>query len=163
MRKNLGNKSREVSKNDRAEILRLYDEHAEGEHSKIFATDAFGYWTITVERPLRAGNGEIVRDRKGNAKPDSKLRDTENVPFTYGGNEEGQSVRDAVIQAYFDAEVAPHVPDAWVDEAKTKVGYEIPFTRHFYVYKPPRPLEEIDRDLNVLVGEIMELLKDVER
>jgi len=163
MRKNLGNKSREVSKSDRAEILRLYDEHAESEHSKIFPTDAFGYWTITVERPLRDEDGEIVRDRKGNAKPDSKLRDTENVPFTYGGNEQGKEARDAVIKTYFDAEVAPHVPDAWVDEAKTKVGYEIPFTRHFYVYKPPRPLEEIDRDLNKLVGEIMELLREVER
>lgn len=163
MRKNLGNKSREVSADDRAEILKLYDDHAESEHSKIFPTDAFGYWTITVERPLRDKNGDIVRDRKGGPKADAKLRDTENVPFTYGGNEQGQSARDAVIKAYFDAEVVPHVPDAWVDKAKTKVGYEIPFTRHFYVYKPPRPLEEIDRDLNVLVGEIMELLREVER
>jgi type I restriction enzyme M protein len=163
MRKNLGQKSREVSKKKREEILRLYAEHAEGEHSKIFPTDAFGCWTITVERPLRDDAGEIVRDRKGNAQADAKLRDTENVPFTYGGNERGQDARDAVIQAYFEAEVAPHVPDAWVDGTKTKVGYEIPFTRHFYVYKPPRPLEEIDRELDQLVGEIMALLRDVER
>lgn len=163
MRKNLGQKSREMSKANRHEIVTLYDAHAENEHSKIFPTDAFGYWTITVERPLRDEAGEIVRDRKGAAKPDAKLRDTENIPFTYGGNSLGQAARDAVIQAYFDAEVKPHVPDAWVDAAKTKVGYEIPFTRHFYVYQPPRPLEEIDRDLNLLVGEIMELLGEIER
>ena len=163
MRKNLGQKSRELSKKNRADIVRLYGDHAETEHSKIFPTDTFGYWTITVERPLRDDAGEIVRDRKGNAKPDAKLRDTENVPFTYGGNQQGQDARDSVIKAYFETEVAPHVPYAWVDAAKTKVGYEIPFTRHFYTYVPPRPLEEIDADLNKLVGEIMKLLREVER
>ena len=163
MRKNLGQKSREISDADRARIVRLYAEHAEGDHSKILPTDAFGYWTITVERPLRDESGEVVRDRKGNPKPDAKLRDSENVPFDYGGNTLGAAGRDATIAAYFEAEVAPHVPDAWVDSAKTKVGYEIPFTRYFYTYVPPRPLEEIDAELNTLVGEIMELLREVER
>jgi type I restriction enzyme M protein len=163
LRKNLGQKNREVSKKDRAEIARLYAEHTDQKHSKIFPTDAFGYWTITVERPLRDEDGEIVRDRKGNPKADSKLRDTENVPFTWGGNASGADWRDVVIEKYFASEVLPHVPDAWVDSAKTKVGYEIPFTRHFYEYVPPRPLEEIDAELNQLVGEIMELLKGVER
>ncbi len=163
MRKNLGQKSRELSKHNCDDILKLYAEHLEGEHSKIFPTETFGYWTITVERPLLDEKGEIVRDRKGNAKPDAKLRDAENVPFTYGGNTEGQTARDSVVQSYFDTEVAPHVPNAWVDLAKTKVGYEIPFTRHFYTYVPPRPLEEIDADLNQLVAEIMELLRAVEQ
>jgi type I restriction enzyme M protein len=163
MRKNLGQKSREVSDADRKRIVQLYAEHAEGEHSKIFPTNAFGYWTITVERPLRDEAGEVVLDRKGSPKPDAKLRDTENVPFGYGGNTLGADGRDATIAAYFEAEVAPHVPDAWVDPAKTKVGYEIPFTRHFYTYVPPRPLEEIDAELNTLVGEIMELLREVKR
>ncbi|QAY73630.1 SAM-dependent DNA methyltransferase [Agromyces protaetiae] len=163
MRRNLGQKSRELSVEDRRKIVELYDEHAESEHSKILPTDAFGYWTITVERPLRDETGEVVRDRKGNQKPDAKLRDTENVPFTYGGNLAGAEGRDATVHAYFEAEVRPHVPDAWVDPAKTKVGYEIPFTRHFYTYVPPRPLEEIDRDLNELIAEIMELLREVER
>ena len=163
LRKNLGQKNREVSEKDRAEIVRLYDEHVEQKHSKIFRNDEFGYWTITVERPLRDEDGEIVRDRKGNAKADAKLRDTENVPFGWGGNDSGERARDAVNQAYFEAEVLPHVPDAWVDATKTKVGYEIPFTRHFYEYVPPRPLEEIDAELNQLVGEIMELLREVER
>lgn len=163
MRKNLGQKSRELSDADRAAVVRLYDVHAEGEHSKIFPNEAFGYWTITVERPLRDEAGEIVRDKKGQPKADSKLRDTENVPFGYAGNERGAEGVADTIRAYFEAEVLPHVPDAWIDEAKTKVGYEIPFTRHFYTYVPPRPLEEIDAELNTLVGEIMTLLKEIEK
>jgi len=163
MRKNLGQKSRELSPEDRAEVVRLYDAHGESEHSKVMRTEEFGYWTITVERPLLDDAGDVVLDRAGKPKPDAKLRDTENVPFTWGGNKEGADARDAVIEAYFAAEVLPHVPDAWVDTAKTKVGYEIPFSRQFYVYKPPRPLEEIDAELNTLVGEIMELLREVER
>ncbi|MBS1905723.1 MAG: SAM-dependent DNA methyltransferase [Actinobacteria bacterium] len=163
MRKNLGQKNREVSAEDRAEIVRLYDAHAEAKHSKIFPTSAFGYWTITVERPLRDENGDIVTDRKGKPKPDAKLRDTENIPFTWGGNIAGADWRDEVIRKYVDNEVLPHVPDAWIDEAKTKVGYEIPFTRHFYEYVPPRPLEVIDAELNELVAEIMELLREVEQ
>ena len=67
-----------------------------------------------------------------------------------------------VIQAYFDAEVKPHVPDAWIDWAKTKIGYEIPFTRYFYKYVPPRPLAEIDADLEKQVARIFELLREVE-
>ena len=65
------------------------------------------------------------------------------------------------IEQYFEREVLPHVPDAWVDHDKTKVGYEIPFTRHFYRYIPPRPLEEIQKDLRVLVGEIQAMLAEV--
>jgi hypothetical protein len=68
-----------------------------------------------------------------------------------------------VIKQYFEAEVLPHVPDAWVDTSKTKVGYEIPFTRHFYTYVPPRPLEEIDADLEKQVARILELLREVEQ
>ena len=63
------------------------------------------------------------------------------------------------IDAYIATEVLPHVPDAWVDYAKTKVGYEIPINRHFYVYKPPRPLAEIEADITALEGEIADLLK----
>lgn len=163
MRKNLGQKNREVSAEDRAEIVRLYAEHAKTKQSKVFPTSSFGYWTITVERPLRDDDGEIIRDRKGTPKPDAKLRDTENVPFSWGGNLDGEEARDEVIAAYFDAEVRPHVEDVWIDTAKTKVGYEIPFTRHFYEYVPPRPLEEIDAELNELVAEIMELLREVEQ
>ena len=92
----------------------------------------------------------IVTDAKGNPVPDTDARDSENVPL-------GED-----IQSYFAREVLPHVPDAWIDESKTKTGYEIPFTRHFYKYLPPRPLDEIDADLNKLVREITELLSEVE-
>ena len=92
----------------------------------------------------------VVTDAKGKPVPDTDARDTENVPL-------GED-----IHSYFAREVLPHVPDAWIDESKTKVGYEIPFTRRFYKYVPPRPLVEIDADLNKLVREITELLNEVE-
>ncbi|MHC5796130.1 type I restriction-modification system subunit M [Lacisediminihabitans sp. FW035] len=92
----------------------------------------------------------VVTDAKGKPVPDTDARDTENVPLSED------------IHTYFAREVLPHVPDAWIDESKTKVGYEIPFTRHFYKYVPPRPLEEIDADLNKLVREITKLLNEVE-
>ncbi|MCI7455995.1 hypothetical protein [Actinomyces urogenitalis] len=83
------------------------------------------------------------------------------VPFTYGGNTQGDGGRQETIQAYFDAEVKPYVPGAWVDEKKTKIGYEIPFTRFFYRYQPPRPLEEIDAELHQVTQEILALLNEV--
>jgi type I restriction enzyme M protein len=152
LRKNLGAKGREVGAADRDRIVKLYDDFAETEHSKIFDTADFGYWTITVERPLLDDDGKPVIDAKGRPKPDPKLRDSENVPFTYDGG----------IEAYFKAEVLPHVLHAWIDEKKTKVGYEIPFTRHFYKYVPPRPLAEIDADLEAQVAKILALLHEVE-
>lgn len=152
LRKNLGAKSREVGAADRDRILKLYDDFAETEHSKIFDIAAFGYWTVTIERPLLDEDGKVVTDSKGRPKPDTKSRDTENVPFTYDGG----------IDAYMKTEILPHAPDAWIDEKKTKVGYEIPFTRHFYRYVPPRPLAEIDAELEAQVAKILTLLREVE-
>lgn len=151
MRKSLGSKRKELGEEDIARITRLYGDFAESEQSKIFDNDDFGYRTITIERPLHDAAGKIERDRKGQPKPDASLRDAENVPL-----------KDDV-RAYFAREVLPHVPDAWIDDAKTKVGYEIPFNRHFYTYTPPRPLEEIDTDLQSLSREIMDLLAEVIR
>lgn len=91
----------------------------------------------------------IVTDGKGKPEPDASLRDTENVPWT-------EDIHD-----YFAREVAPFAPDAWIDESKTKDGCEIPFTRHFYQYVPPRPLEEIDRDLDAVLGRIRARLEQV--
>ncbi|MFF9772868.1 N-6 DNA methylase [Streptomyces sp. NPDC013978] len=100
--------------------------------------------TIGVRDP----EGEVQKI-KGAPEPDGDLRDYENVPL-------GEDVEE-----YLKREVLPHVPDAWIDHAKTKIGYEIPFTRHFYVYKPPRPLEEIDAELKSLEAEIQALLGEV--
>ncbi|MFP8944384.1 N-6 DNA methylase [Streptomyces fenghuangensis] len=239
MRKGMGSKRKEIDAAAREQIVKLYDAFTEAENSKILNNSDFGYWTITVERPLRlnfsasraagldgkalakafgkdtdpapflsvladmgeqiyldhdefieavrhefatAGlrltsaqyrhlaralgepdeSAEPVTDAKGNPEPDVSKRDTENVPFTYGGNALGDAGRNETIKAYFEAEVAPHAPDAWIDAKKTKVGYEIPFTRIFYTYTPPRPLRDIDRDLEAQIAKIMGLLREVE-
>ncbi|WP_338672199.1 class I SAM-dependent DNA methyltransferase [Streptomyces sp. SCSIO 30461] len=164
MRKNLGSKGREISDDDRAEVVRLYAdfEDADPDLSTVLRNEEFGYWTITVERPLLDEDGNPVVDRKGKPKPDSKKRETENVPFTYGGSTTSAAGEREVIQMYFDADVKPHVPDAWIDWTKTKTGYEIPFTRYFYRYTPPRPLSEIDADLEKQVAKILDLLREVE-
>ena len=144
MRKSLGSKRKELSDDHIAEITRLFgnfEEATDGKKpiSRIFRNTDFGYRTITVERPLRDEHGNLVLGSKGKLKgkpqPDSSLRDTENVPLSED------------VETYFQREVLPHAPDAWIDPDKTKVGYEIPFNRHFYVFEPPRPLEEIDADL----------------
>ena len=119
--------------------------------SRILPNEAFGYRSITVERPLRDDRGRIVLGEKGKqrGKPqaDSALRDTENVPLA----EE--------VEAYFRREVLPHAPDAWIDREKTKVGYEIPFNRHFYVFEPPRPLAEIDGELAKVTARIKAMIE----
>jgi type I restriction enzyme M protein len=111
----------------------------------------FGYRTIVVERPLRdeAGNVLLIAKgkNKGEPQPDPDLRDAENVAL------------DENIDEYFQREVLPHVPDAWIDHEKTKVGYEIPFNRNFYVFKPPRELHEIDEELKGVTRKIMGMLE----
>ncbi len=104
-----------------------------------------GIWgAVAVSDP----EGEVQK-AKGETLPDPDRRDYENVPL------------DEDIEEYFAHEVIPHVPDAWIDHEKTKVGYEIPFTRHFYVYTPPRPLAEIDAELRELEAQIQKLLGEV--
>lgn len=243
MRKSLGNKRKAVGEDHIEEITQMFGEFATGENVKVFDNEDFGFWRITVERPLKLNfqlsqdridrirdlkpfqklatmktiahtdgktydgaeiqaeianylvsgisdevwtdrdaftkhakklltevpggvspallkaivgalserdeNAPIITNKKGEPEPDPELRDAENVPLKED------------IQAYMEREVLPLVPDAWVDESKTKKGYEIPFTRHFYKYTPPRPLEEIDAELRELGGEIQELLKEV--
>ena len=97
----------------------------------------------------RDETAEICRDRNGNPEPNPELRDTESVPFKED------------IAEYFQREVLPHVPDAWIDKSKTKIGYEIPLNRHFYRYEPPRPLDVIEKDIKQLEKEITELLTEV--
>ncbi len=119
--------------------------------SRIFRNKEFGYRTITVERPLRNEAGKLVLGEKGKLKgkpqPDSSLRDTENVPLSED------------VETYFKREVLPHAPDAWIDHEKTKVGFEIPFNRHFYVFEPPRELAEIDADLKKVTDRIKAMIE----
>lgn len=189
MRKSLGSKRKEMGEADIATITRLFGSFTEAQIatvldasgkeigrevvtagdappvapdggevklaplSRIFFNETFGYRTVTVERPLLDEQGKVVvgtRSRaKGQPQADSSLRDTENVPLS-------ESVED-----YFAREVLPHAKDAWIDHEKTKVGYEIPFNRHFYVFEPPRLLEEIDADLKRVTGRILKMIGEL--
>ncbi|MCU0926303.1 MAG: SAM-dependent DNA methyltransferase, partial [Hydrogenophaga sp.] len=190
MRKSLGSKRKEMSDAHIATVTRLFGDFTEAELisvldadgqpmgeprlvtgtdddprppeggrlkrvpiSRIFDNRDFGYTTITVERPLRDDKGQPVLGTKGKQKgkpqPDSALRDTENVPLTDD------------IGAYFQREVLPHAPDAWIDDEKSKVGYEIPFNRHFYVFEPPRSLQAIDEELKAVSARIVAMLGEL--
>jgi type I restriction enzyme M protein len=239
LRKSLGDKRKEISEEQIAEVTRLYADFSEGQKVKIFPNEAFGFQRITVERPLRlrwevtaetgsaleetnqwvklpvqdreavsqmirsligtnttdrrqmAGKlgslpkgiekqlwdvlavsdpeAPIVTDRNGRPEPDPDLRDYENVPLpqrpvTWEPDPSARLASPeyrAAVEEYMAAEVLPYVPDAWIDHSKTKIGYEIPLTRHFYKYVPPRPLAEIDAEIKALEGEIQELLAEV--
>ena len=187
MRKSLGSKRKELSDAHIAEITRLLGEFLEAEQAvvndaqgkelervtlfpevrcpaapeggkvkrvpiaRVFRNEDFGYRTITIERPQRDAAGNVVLGERGKQKgkpqPDSALRDTENVPLSED------------VQAWFEREVLPHAPDAWIDHDKTKIGYEIPFNRHFYVFEPPRPLAEIDADLKRSMDRIKQMIE----
>ena len=141
-RKALGNKRNDISPEQISEITRIYGDFIENDISKIFNNEEFGYAKITVERPLKDDNGEQIL-KKGKPQPDTSLRDTENVPLKED------------IEEYFAREVLPFADDAWIDESKTKTGYEIPFTRYFYKYEAPRSSSEI-------MAEILDLEKELE-
>ena len=237
-RKALGEKRKQISDAQIAEVTRLYANFAEGERVKIFPNDAFGHMRITVDRPLRAEwrpaelpvllakpeaeqwmkdrEGEltealstitgslasakkaeaavkkavpgltakevkalvnlvqvesdrIVVDAKGNPEADASLRDNENVPLpavpvTWVHDVSARLETDeyrAAVDEYMATEVLPYVEDAWVDYDKTKIGYELPLTRHFYHYVPPRPLAEIDAEIQALEKEIQKFLGEV--
>jgi type I restriction enzyme M protein len=252
MRKSLGNKRREISRDQNQDITQIYQGFQDGEYSKIFRTEDFGYRKITVERPLRLNfqvsserlarlqehkafqnlsaskkkdlrqkvleetegreqqeailsmiatlpdtlfkdrptfeatldkaartskvklaspirkailealsqrdeTAEICLDQYSHPEPDPELRDTENVPLKED------------IYAFFDREVRPHVPDAWINTAIRdhkdgevgKVGYEINFNRYFYKYQPPRPLELIEADIKAIEAEIFGMIKEI--
>lgn len=149
MRKSLGSKRKQFTDEQIEQIVGLYDafEEANPKLSKVFTNDDFGYTTVTVERPLLDEEERPVTDKRGNPKPDSSLRDTENIPL--GEN----------IDAYFEREVLPYAPDAWMDRKKDKIGYEIPFTRYFYEYTPLRPSSEILTEIKELEANIAEQLQ----
>lgn len=141
-RKSLGNKRNDIPKHYIDEITQIYADFTENEVSKIFDNEDFGYSKIVVERPQKDENGNPVL-KGGKPVPNTNLRDTENVPLKED------------IGEYFKREVLPYAPDAWIEEKKTKVGYEIPFTRYFYKYVPPKPSEDI-------MAEIKELEKSLD-
>lgn len=149
-RKSIGTKRNDITDRCREMIVKAYGEFVNGIYgekggiyceSKIFDSVEFGYNKIVVERPQRDENGEIIK-KKGKPVADANLRDTENVPLTED------------IDSYFEREVLPYAPDAWIDKKKTKVGYEIPMTRFFYEYKAPEASEAIAERISALEADI---------
>ena len=159
-RKSIGNKRNDITDKCRDLIVKAYSEYqndviyADEEkpeiycESKIFDSVEFGYNKIVVERPQRDEQGNVVTKR-GKPIADSGLRDTENVPLKED------------IDTYFEREVLPYAPDAWIDKAKTKIGYEIPMTRYFYKYKAPEKSEDIKARIDTLECEIANSLKEL--
>lgn len=158
-RKNIGSKRVDITEACRNLIDRAYGEYLTKDYtgksengndivvkSKVLDATDFGYNKITVMTPLYDEDGEIVTNAKGRPKPDKAKTDTENVPL------------DQDIEAYFDREVKPYNPDAWIDEKKTKVGYEIPFTRIFYKFEEPKKSEDIAAEIRTIEKDIMESL-----
>lgn len=154
-KRSMGNKRNKIESFHIDKLVELYTKFKEGKYCKIFRNDDFGYYQITVEQPEYDEKGKPVKDKKGNIKPDSKKRDKENIPLTED------------IEVYFQNEVLPHVPDAWIDFDKTRIGYEINFTKYFYEYKGFRPSNEIKEEIEALEfgnnGQkgITELLKEL--
>ena len=159
-RKNIGNKRVDLTAACRNLILQAYDEYSDKDYeektengnsiickSKVLDSVDLGYNKITVESPLLDENRELVRDKKGKAQADSNKRDYENVPL------------DEDIDKYFEREVLPYNKAAWIDKSKTKVGYEIPFTRTFYVYKQLEKADEIAGRIEQHEKSLMEKLR----
>ena len=150
-RKSIGNKRNDITDACRELIVQAYGEFKNNAiygdksgvycESKIFETVEFGYNKIVVERPQRDENGNIIK-KSNKPVADASLRDTENVPL------------DEDIDRYFEREVLPYAPDAWIDKKKTKVGYEIPMTRYFYEYKAPESVDNIVERINDLEQDI---------
>lgn len=179
LRKNLGKKNCELSGEQIKQITDIFLKFEESKVSKIFPNEAFGYWKIVVERPLRIPNIEpdkvyksaeikALKAERGTSpdappvlkkktkdtieyEPDPDLRDTEQVPLLEEGG----------IEAFFKREVLPYVPDAWIDYSKTQIGYEISFTRHFYKPTSLRSLEEIRAEIIALKKEAEGLFKEI--
>jgi type I restriction enzyme M protein len=128
---------------NRDEFIWALDKAAQSASVKLATSELKAILEALSERDETAA---VCTNSKGRPEPDTELRDTESVPLKED------------IEAYFQREVLPHVPDAWIDHAKTKIGYEIPLNRHFYVYQPPRPLDEIEAEMKALEQEIAELL-----
>ncbi|OWW45877.1 restriction endonuclease subunit M [Enterococcus hirae 88-15-E09] len=149
-RKNIGNKRVDITEECREVIVEAYGEFQSRKYqldnktveSKIFDNADFGFTKVTVESPLRDENGEIIL-KKGKPTPDASLRDTEDIPLKEN------------IQEYFEREVLPFNPDAWMDLKKDKIGFEIPFTRLFYKYTTPEPSEVIAERIKQLEESIV--------
>jgi type I restriction enzyme M protein len=137
-KKSLGNKRNKIEPYHIQKLVEIYTNFAVGSYSKIFNNDDFGYYQITVEQPEYDDNGRPLKDKKGNIKQDIKKRDKENIPLSDD------------IEVYFQNEVLPFAPNAWIDYDKTRIGYEINFSKHFYEFQGLRPSLEIKKEIETL-------------
>lgn len=151
MRKNLGSKRNELSKEHIDNITKIYGDFVENEYSKIFENEYFGYRKVTVLQPELNDDGTPKKNKKGEYIPNKELTDTENIPL------------QETIEEYMNREVIPFAKYAYIDESKTKIGYEISFTKYFYKYHEPRKTEdimneilELDRKLDGVLRELQE-------
>lgn len=137
-KRSLGNKRNKIESFHIEKLVEIYTQFEENQYSKIYNNDEFGYYQITIDQPEYDTKGKPVKDKKGGLKPNSKKRDKETIPLKED------------IEEYFKNEILPHVPDAWIDYDKTRIGYEINFTKYFCVYKGIRPSSEIKQEIEDL-------------
>lgn len=156
-RKNIGDKKVDIDKQRRELIVEAYGEFANKIYteedsvveSKVFNNDFFGYQKVVVETPLYDENGNVIRKKNGKPEPDTSKRDTEDIPLTED------------IDTYINREVLLFNPDAWVDKSKTKIGFEIPFTRLFYKYESPESSKDIAQRIQTLEERIIKNFKSL--
>ena len=150
LRRNLGDRNCEIPTDLRSKIMDIYQRFEENEYSIIRPNEEFGYWNVVINRPLYDAEGNPIKAKKG-LKKDPTFKDEEQIPLNYEGG----------IQNYLETQVKPYIKDAWVDESKTEIGYEISFLKYFYKAEEPRPLSEIKDDIFALEDEIKEKFKQL--
>lgn len=150
MRKNLGSKRNELSKEHIDNITKIYGDFVENEYSKIFENEYFGYRKVTVLQPELNNDGTPKKNKKGEYIPNKELTDTENIPL------------QETIEEYMNREVIPFAKYAYIDESKTKIGYEISFTKYFYKYQEPRKTEDIMNEILELDRKLDGVLKELQ-
>ncbi len=160
MPRSLGNKRKQIPENGETKgigfITKLYGDFVENEFVKILPNEFFGYHRVTIEQPQKDERGHLIQS-KGKPKPDTARRDYENIPFLRKAD--NGKLMPQRIEDYFEREVKAHLPDAWVDQSKTKTGYEINFTQYFYEFKPLRSLAAIKADILALEASSLALEK----
>ena len=149
MDRNLGNKRKEMTDEHIDQITKIYGDFVENKVSKIFENEYFGYRKVSVLQPTLDENGNAIKDKKGNYIQNKELSDTEIIPLT------------EKIEDYMKREVIPFAPNAWIDESKTKLGYEISFTKYFYEFKAPRKAEDIMNEIVELDKSLDGVIKDL--
>lgn len=150
MRKNLGSKRNELSKEHIDNITKIYGDFVENEYSKIFDNEYFGYRKVTVLQPELNEDGTPKKNKKGEYIPNKELTDTENIPLQEN------------IEDYMNREVIPFAKYVYIDQSKTKIGYEISFTKYFYKYQEPRKTEEIMKEILELDKKLDGVLKELQ-